>query len=1083
MLERLMVTDALTLAQVGGLPIDLLAPADPLDNEAWFERLISYVDGTLTFDVAITGRLDAGDLWGALRLHSFAPGDQLRPDTHFAIEVRWRTLVEATRAQRRRIEVALESVGEVEGELEALVFEQRADFAHLRMLPDALPSSDQLPALQSLLQQWERREQEVDALVVMARGAHREVRDRLVLGARLALERLLGPALDVADPERALAERALRALPALILKRRTSPVLDRLADPAVSLASIETLLPVLETEASAPPHPLPIVRPSSYVAGSAEPHARPLTAARLTPHGQSLIARAGRASEGIASRAYFFELKDQLAREPDVLRRGQEWLSRANATSDETLRMAALGEGFAEYADDAIVTTKSLPGLHHLRNALAAFGRAGDLADETGPRVFRSLVAVVFALWRDTGRGEESELAPWRDDPDRLFEEVIRRRALPVIVREWREMIDETGAAYFLARLCEAVPEPADVLAQAASVLLNHVGIVRHGERSVRRLLNLLAPARPPQALARLFDRLAEELSEVKGQVKPAVAQTLAGLAGELRTGLERLPLDSPAPVSVILDELPGLLEAAARVPTGEAQVTVKPLVGAFYPADRCEDVELPVRVSNQEDAAPASDVTVTLGEAEGDPEWRPTLERKGPIPIAELGSGETREVRFWITMRPDVATHLTELSFPVQVKLREKVYRSLHRIPIRPTSRESYGSPYQPGVAVSGEHFIGRQKELKAVLGSILGTGAIRPVLVHGIRRIGKSSILKFIKDHAEVRRSYFPVYWSPEDRSFSDNSCDFLTILTEKIREALPLEVRQRLPFRRQDFREDPFAAFERFMLAFNDLHQGKQILLLLDEIDKVYAIIEAGRARAGGGPPPRPQEAILPEVFGALRKCMMEHQCLNVVFAGLPVSLRKISYEDRLFGLLDPVPVGPFTEREAAEVVDAGKQILAEVAPEARRRLHELSGLQPYLLQVICQQLFVRMKHQGRDTVTLGDVDAVVQESVLPNESIFSDYRPLMTPEVEPLLRALASAVRDQRTRRYANVRMVAEKLASHGDLRSETEVKAALDALASPELGETTFDRPLVTRFQDNRYRLVIGLIGEYLLREE
>ena len=262
----------------------------------------------------------------------------------------------------------------------------------------------------------------------------------------------------------------------------------------------------------------------------------------------------------------------------------------------------------------------------------------------------------------------------------------------------------------------------------------------------------------------------------------------------------------------------------------------------------------------------------------------------------------------------------LLRSSFPVQIKLREKVHRSVHRIPIRPTSRDSYESPYQPGVAVTGQHFIGRQKELKAVLGSITGTGGLRPVLVHGIRRIGKSSILKRTKDDADVRRSYFPVYWSPEDRSLTDNSVDFLRVLTEKIRTSLPEEVRQRDEFHRQDFRDDPFAGFERFMLSFNSLRLGKRILLLLDEVDKVYAIIEAGRARAQSGSTPRPQEAVLPEVFGALRKCMMEHQCLNVVFAGLPVSLRKISYEDRLFGLLDSVPVGPFTEEDANAVIDA-------------------------------------------------------------------------------------------------------------------------------------------------------------------
>ena len=108
------------------------------------------------------------------------------------------------------------------------------------------------------------------------RGVHREAREHLVLQARIAFDRLLVPVLDATNPERILAERALRALPAMILQRQSRPVLAGLADPTVSLASLETQLPGLEAATAAEPQPQvrEIVRAQPTIAQESEPLAR-----------------------------------------------------------------------------------------------------------------------------------------------------------------------------------------------------------------------------------------------------------------------------------------------------------------------------------------------------------------------------------------------------------------------------------------------------------------------------------------------------------------------------------------------------------------------------------------------------------------------------------------------------------------------------------------------------------------------------------------------------------------------------------------------------------------------------------------
>jgi hypothetical protein len=141
-----------------------------------------------------------------------------------------------------------------------------------------------------------------------------------------------------------------------------------------------------------------------------------------------------------------------------------------------------------------------------------------------------------------------------------------------------------------------------------------------------------------------------------------------------------------------------------------------------------------------------------------------------------------------------------------------------------------------------------------------------------------------------------------------------------------------------------------------------------------------------------------------------------------------------------------------------------------------------LQPYLLQVLCNEIFARMKSEGRDIATLPDVDSVIRERILPAEAYFSDYMSLVTSDGRPVLRALAGAVRGLRTRRYASLLEVTEKLRADGHPLGEAATQALLDSFTVLG-GEGATERPLVVRNPSNtrQYRLVIGLVGEFLLR--
>ena len=186
-------------------------------------------------------------------------------------------------------------------------------------------------------------------------------------------------------------------------------------------------------------------------------------------------------------------------------------------------------------------------------------------------------------------------------------------------------------------------------------------------------------------------------------------------------------------------------------------------------------------------------------------------------------------------------------------------------------------------------------------------------------------------------------------------------------------------------------------------NGLQLQRRVLLIIDEVDKLLAIIKSGEERQTQGPL-GPHHVLQPEVLGAIRKTLMKDGAVRMVFAGLPTFL-EAGYGDRLFGLFLPVHLKPFTEDEASRVVDASGGVL-NLTRRAREYLFRATGLQPYLLNLVCYFLFAAAATSGRDLTTLSDVEEAIEDKLLSSESYFTDYMSL-AGSAAPVLRAVAAA----------------------------------------------------------------------------
>jgi hypothetical protein len=117
-------------------------------------------------------------------------------------------------------------------------------------------------------------------------------------------------------------------------------------------------------------------------------------------------------------------------------------------------------------------------------------------------------------------------------------------------------------------------------------------------------------------------------------------------------------------------------------------------------------------------------------------------------------------------------------------------------------------------------------------------------------------------------------------------------------------------------------------------------------------------------------------------------------------------------------------------------------------------------------------------GRDPATRGDVETVIEQTLLPNEKYFSDYTSLIEDD-EDVLWALAKATPG---RRFAAASEVATVLSQHGQPREPAEIAKVLEGYRSDSVDGD--ERPIVETpggGRRDRYRLVIGLLKDYLLR--
>jgi tetratricopeptide (TPR) repeat protein len=264
--------------------------------------------------------------------------------------------------------------------------------------------------------------------------------------------------------------------------------------------------------------------------------------------------------------------------------------------------------------------------------------------------------------------------------------------------------------------------------------------------------------------------------------------------------------------------------------------------------------------------------------------------------------------------------------------------------------------------------------------------------ILLHGQRRIGKSSVLAQIPNFVELDDFEF-VSLSLEGQANKDLG-DLLSELARDIVDQLEHGGSLVKPMKapaKSAFKKDISAFSETFLPKVYAALSDKNLVLLLDEFD----VLED-----------HSPESAVEQFFPYLQSILKRHPKLYLV----PVVGRRLDELPNLLNLFGRAPyqeVGLLQGKWARDLVTKPAAGMLNYAPEAIDAVLELTAGHPYLTQVLCFAVFVHLREEERRDVSRADVEGCVDKAIELGQAGLTWFRDGLPISERVMLSAVAAA----------------------------------------------------------------------------
>lgn len=277
---------------------------------------------------------------------------------------------------------------------------------------------------------------------------------------------------------------------------------------------------------------------------------------------------------------------------------------------------------------------------------------------------------------------------------------------------------------------------------------------------------------------------------------------------------------------------------------------------------------------------------------------------------------------------------------------------------------------------------FQGRSDILGKIKNSFHGGIQRERYFLDGIRRVGKTTILNYLPQY--LPDSVIPVHINLEKFGLQGtaNSSSILHRFCELIRKSTLQYTQSNIDVPDLSaFEYDSSVAFSEFLVLFKTKLPGRVPFLMIDEFQKILDAI----ARTGAG---RDRDALVLDLI----RGYMDDGNIYALFTG-SVRFDRLSniLNHHIFGSLTRLRVSFLSEESVSEVLRSGIGQWAIIPQETIRKVYELTGGYPWLVQTYGAGLVDLLNRECRTIAIPEDVDYVTNDAVLCNDELFSYWWP--------------------------------------------------------------------------------------------
>ena len=273
--------------------------------------------------------------------------------------------------------------------------------------------------------------------------------------------------------------------------------------------------------------------------------------------------------------------------------------------------------------------------------------------------------------------------------------------------------------------------------------------------------------------------------------------------------------------------------------------------------------------------------------------------------------------------------------------------------------------NPYIAGApVVETSMFFGREDIFGWIERSLTGKFVNHILVLHGQRRVGKTSVLKQIPRH--LPKHYVQVFFDLQGRT--NTTLDrFLWWMASEISRTLKKECNLDLPKIERSAFADPEAFINDFLPSLRALIGDKVLLLTFDEFDTLDR--------------PDIQDSLARPLISYLRR-LMELEGLNFIFSigssGNKLENMQASYTDFFKSALYR-KVSFLTKDDCVRLITKPVEGTITYEPTAVEKISHFTSGHPYFTQLMCHELFSRCQKTGSRTITAGDVDSILEDVI--------------------------------------------------------------------------------------------------------